>query len=219
MARRRRNLKVVRWIAGTSAEIARETVRPALLAIPSAVCARLGGISVELKGTLEVPDASSRWRLSGNGVLIEVATDECSPHDVAIEALLCAGQALWERITDRELGAWLATLSGEISAAFPGEIDEVPYGLKTALLATTGEPPRRRMLEYARASFAATLAEYVHCLWHDVTVRSGPEHLPVRFLRRRLELLARWFPPDPGYHLFPRRPVRQHSARGTLESE
>lgn len=219
MARRRSNLKVMRWTAETSAEIAGKTARPALLAIPSAVCARLGGISVELKGTLEVPDASSRWRLFGNGVLIEVATDECSPHDAAIEALLCAGQALWERITDRELGAWVATLSGEISAAVPGEIDEAPHGLKTALLATAGRPSRQRMLEYARASFAATLAEYVHCLWHDVTVRSGPEHLPARFLRKRLELLAQWFPPDPGYHLFPRRPVRRRSAHGTLESE
>ena len=214
MARQRRNLKVVRWIAGTSAEIARETARPALLALPSAACARLGDISVELKGALEVPDASSRWRLSSAGVRIEVATDACSPHDVAIEALLCAGQALWERITDRELGAWLATLSGEISAGVAGEIDEAPHGLKKALLATAGQPSQRRMLEYARASFAATLAEYVHCLWHDVTVRSGPEHLPARFLRKRLELLAQWFPPDPGYHLFPRRP-----ARGPLESE
>jgi hypothetical protein len=34
-------------------------------------------------------------------------------------------------------------------------------------------------------------AEYVHCLWHDVTIRTGEEYLPAPQLRRRLELLAR----------------------------
>jgi hypothetical protein len=62
----------------------------------------------------------------------------------------------------------------------------------------------RQLLEsYGFASFAGTAAEYVHCLWHEVTVRQGPDHLPPQWLRRRLELLAGWFPPDPGYRLFP----------------
>ena len=30
----------------------------------------------------------------------------------------------------------------------------------------------------------------------DVTLRSGPEHLPAEWLRRRLELFERWFPPN-----------------------
>jgi hypothetical protein len=61
----------------------------------------------------------------------------------------------------------------------------------------------KRLTRYGRASFAGTVAEYVHCLWHEVTVRTGPDYLPVPPLRRRLELLARWFPPNRGYRLFP----------------
>jgi hypothetical protein len=60
-----------------------------------------------------------------------------------------------------------------------------------------------RLKRYGRASFAGTAAEYVHSLWHDVTVRAGPDYLPPPQLRRRLELLAGWFPPDRGYRLFP----------------
>jgi len=35
-----------------------------------------------------------------------------------------------------------------------------------------------------------------------VEVRSGPDYLPAPQLRRRLELLSLWFPPDRGYRLF-----------------
>jgi hypothetical protein len=61
----------------------------------------------------------------------------------------------------------------------------------------------RRLERYGRASFAGTASEYVHCLWHDVKVVSGPEHLPAQQLRRRLELLSGWFPPGRGHKLFP----------------
>jgi hypothetical protein len=47
------------------------------------------------------------------------------------------------------------------------------------------------------------MAEYVRRLWHEVTVRTGPDYLPAAPLRRRLELMARWFPPNRGYRLFP----------------
>ena len=49
------------------------------------------------------------------------------------------------------------------------------------------------------------LFQYIHSLWHDVTVRTSEEHLPAQWLRRRLEFLARWFPPDRGHRLFPGR--------------
>ena len=51
------------------------------------------------------------------------------------------------------------------------------------------EPESSR--RFARSSFAATVAEYVRCFWHDVT---GSEHLPALWLRRRLELIVRWLP-------------------------
>jgi hypothetical protein len=95
-------------------------------------------------------------------------------------------------------------LSAEIEAGVSGEIDEEALAEKRALLGSRVSARSRRRLErYARASFAGTAAEYIHCLWHDVTVRSGPEHLPAPWLRRRLQMLAGWFPPNRGYRLFP----------------
>ncbi len=84
-----------------------------------------------------------------------------------------------------------------------GEIDEQALEEKRSLLASRVHARSRRQLaRYGRAAFAGTTAEYVHCLWHDVTVRTGPDHLPAPQLRRRLELLAGWFAPDRGYRLF-----------------
>jgi hypothetical protein len=51
-----------------------------------------------------------------------------------------------------------------------------------------------------------TAAEHVHCLWHEVTIRIGPDYLPAERLRQRLKLMARWFPPDRGHRLFPAPP-------------
>jgi hypothetical protein len=44
----------------------------------------------------------------------------------------------------------------------------------------------------------------MHGLWHDVQIRVGPEHLPLRPLRQRVRLLADLFPPNPGYNVFAR---------------
>jgi len=47
-----------------------------------------------------------------------------------------------------------------------------------------------------------TAAEYIHGLWHDVQIRVGADHLPVEQLRRRMNLMAELFPPNPGYRVF-----------------
>jgi hypothetical protein len=83
-----------------------------------------------------------------------------------------------------------------------GEIDEDALEHKRRLIGAGGRDST--LLErFGFAAFAGTAAEYVHCLWHEVTVRQGPDHLPPQWLRRRLELLAGWFPPNPGNRLFP----------------
>ncbi len=149
---------------------------------------------------------ASRWTELSDSIEIEVATAPCTAHDLVLELLLCVGQALWERIDFAEESAWLRLLQTEIEADVPGEIDDDALRVKRTLLSSPLTARSTRQLRrYARASFASTLTEYVHCLWHDVTVRVGDEHLPADCVRRRLELMARWFPPNRGYRLFPRR--------------
>jgi hypothetical protein len=61
---------------------------------------------------------------------------------------------------------------------------------------------REKLERYRNPSFVSTVAEYMHGLWHDVQIRVGPEHLPLPQLRRRMNLLADLFPPNPGYSVF-----------------
>jgi hypothetical protein len=184
-----------------SPALVREFIRPAIRAVPPAMARRLGPCRIALAPDLGAD--SSRWDDSAPlGITIAAAGAE--PHDVAMELLLCLGQALWEKLGDFEMEAWWALIYGEIRAGVAGEVDEEALAEKRRLLANRASARSPRRLEdYGAAAFASTAAEYVHSLWHDVTVREGPQHLPAPQLRRRLELLARWFPPGPGYKLFP----------------
>ena len=158
-----------------------------------------------LVASLGSPDVASRWTVTGRGMEISVATAGKDEHDVAMEVLICLGQALWERLPPSQRKGYWLLLDAEIRAGTTGEIDEEALAEKRALLASRFSAASGRRLErYGGASFAGTAAEYIHCLWHDVEVRSGPDYLPAPQLRRRLELLSRWFPPDRGYRLFRR---------------
>ena len=138
-------------------------------------------------------------------------------HDVAMELLLCLGQGLWERLSDGELRAYWMLLCDEISMGIEGEIDEQALEEKRSLFESRSHANNvKRLRRYGRASLAGTVAEYVHSLWHEVTIRTGPEHLPARPLRRRLDLIARWFPPDRGYRLFPAAQRRGGSSPSAL---
>jgi hypothetical protein len=190
-----------------SEEIIREFIRPAVRAVPSALAARLKSCRISLQSRLTNAALVSQWVEVHEWLEIEVASEGIDGHDLAMEVLLCLGQALGEAafLTERE--AYLKLLRTEIEAGVEGEIDEEALREKRALFSSHASARSRTRLErYARASFAGTVAEYIHCLWHDVTVRSGPEHLPVPWLRRRLEVFACWFPPDRGHRLFPPRP-------------
>ncbi len=180
-----------------------EFIQPAVEAIPASISRRLKPCLIELKDDLSGGRASSRWTESEDTIRIELAAAGCEAHDLALELLRCLGQALWERIDFAEEAAWLALLHAEIEAGVTGEIDEDALVEKRRLLSSRAAAASlHRLKSYACASFASTAAEYVHCLWHDVTVRAGEEHLPAQWLRRRLELMQRWFPPDEGRRLF-----------------
>jgi hypothetical protein len=194
---------------GLPEELIASYVRPALRTIPRALARRLKPCRIRLVERLEDPEAVSRWVESADQVEIAVACEGVEAHDVALEVLVCLGQASWETLEPPECATYLLLLSHEIVNCVTGEIDEAALEKKRRLMGGRASARSRRRLEdYARASFAGTVAEYVHCLWHDVTVRAGPDHLPAPCLRRRLELLFRWFPPDRGQRLFASRPAR-----------
>ena len=139
------------------------------------------------------------------GCEVSVTTAGIEEHDVAMELLLCLGQGLWERLSDGDaVWAYWMLLRDEISMGIEAKIHEQALEEKRSLFESRSHANNvKRLTRYGRASFAGTVAEYVHCLWHEVTVRTGPDYLAVEPLRRRLELMARWFPPNRGYRLFP----------------
>jgi hypothetical protein len=189
--------------SGTSDALMREFVRPAVRAMPSSMAQRLGSCRISFLAEAEA-GVTSRWTTTSRGVEASVATGGFEEHDVAMELLLCLGQVLWERLSDAELREYWMLLWDEINVGIEGEIDEQALEEKRSLFESRSHASSAGCLaRYSRASFAGTAAEYVHCLWHDVTVRSGPDYLPTKPLQGRLKLMARWFPPDRGHHLFP----------------
>jgi hypothetical protein len=195
--------------SGISESLVREFIRPAVRAVPSSMARRLGPCRIALLAQA-AGDVTSRWTTTTSALEVSVMTNELEEHDIAMELLVCLGQALWERLSVAELRAYWAILWDEINSGIEGEIDEQALDEKRSLLESPSHAKSTLHLEsYGRSSFAGTAAEYVHCLWHDVSIRNGANYLPAEPLRRRLELLARWFPPDRGYRLFPR--ARRHA--------
>jgi hypothetical protein len=171
---------------------------------------RLGPCRIALLTQAEA-DVTSRFNTTDGSLEVTLTTGEFEEHDIAMELLVCLGQALWERLSAAELGAYWTILRDEIDSGIEGEIDEQALDEKRSLLESRAHANSARHLEsYGSSSFAGTAAEYVHCLWHDVSIRTGADYLPAEPLRRRLKLIARWFPPDRGYRLFP--PARPRSA-------
>jgi hypothetical protein len=183
--------------------LVRDFIRPAVRAVPSSMARRFGFCRISLVAEAEA-DLASQWTMTNSGLEVLVTTTGFEEHDVALELLLCLSQALWERLSDAELRAYWMLLWDEISMGIKGEIDERALEEKRTLFKSRSHANSGQQLtRYGRSSFAGTAAEYVHSLWHEVTIRTGPDYLPALPLRRRLELMARWFPPDRGYRLFP----------------
>lgn len=180
-------------------------IRPAVRSVPPGMARQLGLCRVSVVDRLGSAMVASRWTETDRGLEISVAASGRNDHDVTLELLLCLGQALWSKLSHGQRKAYWLLLDGEIGAAISGEIDEDALKQKGLLLSSRLSAGSARRLEsYGYASFAGTAAEYIHSLWHDVIVRSGPDFLPPRQLRRRLELLSRWYPPARGHRLFPR---------------
>jgi hypothetical protein len=189
--------------ARLAAVVVGEYVHEPVRAIPPAMAERLGACRITLLQQLEGEDTTSRWRVEDR-LEIELAVEGVEPHDLGVELLLCAGQALWTVIPEEQRAAYGELVRLEMRGGISGEIDEAAAAEKRLLLSSRARARSVRQLErYLEASFGGTAAEYVHALWHDVSVRSGPEHLPASALRARLEFFERWFPPGEGRRLWP----------------
>lgn len=196
------------WKVRAATEIAAALIpgliRPAVRAIPPAMARQLGYCRVCIVDDLGRRSVASRWTMTDTGLEISLAKADREGHDIAL--LVCLGQALWDRLTDSQRNAYWTLLDDEISGGITGEIDQDALKQKSLLLSNRNSATSRRRLErYGSVSFAGTAAEYIHSLWHDVSVRTGRRFLPPKQLRRRLELLAHWYPPARGYRLFPLR--------------
>jgi len=93
----------------------------------------------------------------------------------------------------------------ELTAGVHGEVDDESWQAKQVLLRRQANLKRESPLfgDYARQSFIDTLTLYLHGICCDIDVETGPRQLPSRYLRKRLNLLKRLYPPPSGYTVFP----------------
>jgi hypothetical protein len=195
----------------------RMMVRDPAQAVPAAIAERLGKVRVLIvpfvacseEGDLVSfvkPAGESHtavWLEGEERITIVLTCRELDAHDTGFEFLASVGELLRVRLSDAELGRFSRLLEDELRAGVSGEIDEETLAAKQPLLSSgPRRMSRERFRRYRDAAFASTVAEYLHGLWHDVQIRTGPEHLPLAPLRRRMNLLAELFPPNPGYKVF-----------------
>ena len=92
-------------------------------AVPSSMADRLGPCRISLL-PLGIPAITSQWDESDSGLEVRVTISGLEEHDVAMELLLCLGQALWGRLSAHELRGYWTLLEREICEGVTGEIDE-----------------------------------------------------------------------------------------------
>jgi len=183
------------------ATIAQRIGKLRVLIVPYVACLESGDAVCSSKPSGETH--SSAWVESPERISLVLPCRELDAHDTGFEFLASIAELLRPRLTAAELERFTTLLEDEIRAGVSGEIDEEAQRAKQALLGSrTSRRSRAQLERYRDTSLVSTLAEYMHGLWHDVQIRVGPEHLPVEQLRRRMSLLAEFFPPNEGYRVF-----------------
>jgi len=183
------------------AVIAQRLGKVRVLAVPYITCLETGDAITRLKPKGEAHTAA--WVETPERINLLLACRELDAHDTGFEFLGSVAELLRARLVGSELADYSRLLEEEVRQGVRGEIDEEALNAKSAYLASlTGRRQRAHFERYRDVSFAGTAAEYIHGLWHDVQIRVGPEHLPVAQLRRRMNLMAGLFPPNPGYRVF-----------------
>ncbi len=183
------------------AAIAQRLGKVRVLAVPYIACMETGDVISRLKPKGDVHTAA--WVETPERINLILACREVDAHDTGFEFLGSVAELLQARLVGSELADYSRLLEEEVRQGVRGEIDEEALYAKNAYTASlTGRRHRSHFERYRDASFASTAAEYIHGLWHDVQIRIGPDHLPVAQLRRRMDLMAKLFPPNAGYRVF-----------------
>jgi hypothetical protein len=195
----------------------RTMVREPAQAVPAAIAERIGKLRALIVPYLACSESgdlisftkpkgethSSVWLEASGRTDLLLACRELDPHDTGFEFLATIGELLRPKLSSQELERYTQLLEDELEKSIGGEIDEETVAAKRPLLKNSSWRRSGAQFErYRDQSLISTVAEYMHGLWHDVQVRRGPEHLPVTQLRRRMNLLAEMFPPNPGYRVF-----------------
>ena len=210
----------------------RTIVRDPVGAVPASVASRLAPLRVWVVPYIEcLPEGdvvrekkpggdthSVVWVEENKTLHVVVACRESNAHDAGFELLAAIGEILQERLSRGERSQYRRLLEQELKDGVPGEIDEDVLEVKKTFLASSTRERKTKLEDYLAVSFAGTLAEYVHGLWHDVEVRLGPDDLPVPALRRRLELMTNLFPPNEGYQVFAENFEREVPAQPSPDS-
>ena len=119
-----------------------------------------------------------------------------------------------ERIDPDAFNRYQSLVLDEINRMARGEVDERSYELKQKMARRAGKPAgeAKAMRQYVSQSLADTLTLYLHGLCCDIDVEPGPRQLASRYVRRRLELMAEFYPPNPGFLLFPSDPEARNGS-------
>jgi hypothetical protein len=173
-----------------------------VLLVPYIACMERGDVVCFSKPRGEAHTAA--WIEADSRINILLACRELDAHDTGFEFLASIAELVRPRLTAAELEQYTELLRSELEQGIVGEMDKETLAAKNSLV--DWRPSRRRKAEkfdqYRDLSLVSTLAEYMHGLWHDVQIQTGPDHLPLPQLRTRLQLLSKIFPPNPGYEIF-----------------
>ena len=195
----------------------RTMAREPAAAVPDTVAERIGLLRVLLVPFVAcAPEAdliawtkpqgethSAVWVEGKERVDLVLPCRELDAHDTGFEFLASVAELLRPRLHPSEIDRFTDLISEELRVGVSGEIDDDARAAKRHTTGGHGRRPSGEQFEsYRNVSFVSTMAEYMHGLWHDVQIHVGPEHLPVRNLRNRMELLAELFPPNSGYSVF-----------------
>lgn len=174
---------------------------------------RLAGRTATHRVAAEKPqdrraEPSARWDSGDHAVLMIAVNHAGGVAEYHYRFYQLISSLLAERLQDDIRLAYYKLLREELNQRVYGEVDEASWRIKQSLVRRarrfTGES--KAFVEYARQSFEDSMTLYLHGICCDIDVEAGPQQLPSRYVRRRLELVRSFYPLPEGYALFPEEP-------------